>query len=675
MSANTTTATAVPEDTIEQRVLVLAPYGRDAAEVCRVLGQAGIGAEPCPDVDALCGAVREGAAAALVAEEALAGGAVDQLGAALAEQPPWSDFPLLLMISRSRDQGDGWQLLRNLENFAYLRLLERPLRTASLVSAVRTAVRSRWRQYQVRDELAARQRAEQALGRQRELLQGIVDNIPVMLVIWDANLRRFTLNRHVEEVLGWTTADAAEGDFMAKACPDPQCRAAVVHHMQSLTPGWLEQELAAKDGSRVPTEWANIRLTDDTRIGIGLDLRERKRAEKKLKQLNETLEAQVAERTAVAERRAGDLSRLAAELSEAEHRERRRLAKLLHDDLQQLLLAVKLRLPVLVECEAGQREPHVQKLDALLGECMSTSRNLTQELSPPVIEYGSLAEVLGWLGGWFGEQHGLEVGLQIGGDLPPAPEHLRVFLFDAVRELLFNVVKHSGRLEARVALSFQRGHFVTQVEDRGDGFDPEAVEARLRQPEGFGLFNIRERLEALGGMLEIHNGAGGGACFRMFVPASEEAEPEEARETARHAAARARPPHVRRGSIRVLVVDDHEVVREGMVGLLERLGDIEVVGEAANGREGVEQAEALRPDAVIMDVDMPGMNGVEATREIKHRRPETVVVGLSLHEEAGVRRAMAEAGADGYISKHAPAKDLVAAIRHLCTNGSTTTAS
>ncbi|MDZ7616218.1 MAG: response regulator transcription factor, partial [Patescibacteria group bacterium] len=108
------------------------------------------------------------------------------------------------------------------------------------------------------------------------------------------------------------------------------------------------------------------------------------------------------------------------------------------------------------------------------------------------------------------------------------------------------------------------------------------------------------------------------------------------------------------------------VVREGVVGLLERQKDLEVIGEAADGFEAIKQAETLHPDAVIMDVDMPGMNGIDATREIKRRGGETVVVGLSLHEEVSIRRAMVEAGADGYISKQAPAKDLVAAIRHLC---------
>ncbi len=178
------------------------------------------------------------------------------------------------------------------------------------------------------------------------------------------------------------------------------------------------------------------------------------------------------------------------------------------------------------------------------------------------------------------------------------------------------------------------------------------------------MFNIRERLEALGGRLEIDTSASGGACFQLFVPAKrgEKIQPPQSVEgRVRMKVRRTRPD-----LIRLLVVDDHEVVREGLVGLLDREPGLEVVGQAAHGWQAVAQVESLHPDAVIMDVDMPEMNGIDATREIKRRGEETVVVGLSLHEDDGVRRAMVEAGADGYISKHAPAKELVAAIRHLC---------
>jgi len=118
--------------------------------------------------------------------------------------------------------------------------------------------------------------------------------------------------------------------------------------------------------------------------------------------------------------------------------------------------------------------------------------------------------------------------------------------------------------------------------------------------------------------------------------------------------------------VRVLVVDDHKVVRAGFVSLLGRESDFSVVGEAADGRQAVEQAETLRPDVVVMDVQMPVMDGVEATRRIKARLPNVLSVGLSLHEEEVVSRAMIQAGAAAFLSKNGPAEELIEVIRRLC---------
>jgi PAS domain S-box-containing protein len=138
-------------------------------------------------------------------------------------------------------------------------------------------------------DISDRKHTEDQLDRERALLQGIYDNIPVLLVLWDPHLRRFTLNRAAEDVTGWTTADANEGDFMAKVYPDPARRREVVEYMRSLCPGFRELPVTAKDGSQVPVEWANIRLRDDTAIGIGVDLRERKRADAALRESEELL--------------------------------------------------------------------------------------------------------------------------------------------------------------------------------------------------------------------------------------------------------------------------------------------------------------------------------------------------------------------------------------------------
>ncbi len=115
--------------------------------------------------------------------------------------------------------------------------------------------------------------------------------------------------------------------------------------------------------------------------------------------------------------------------------------------------------------------------------------------------------------------------------------------------------------------------------------------------------------------------------------------------------------------LRVLVADDHEVVRQGLAALLREQQDIQFVGEAANGREAVDLASRLRPDVVIMDVAMPLMNGDEATRQTKMHLPGTRVVALSMYAEDGMVERMRRAGADCYILKTAPADELLAAIR------------
>ena len=115
--------------------------------------------------------------------------------------------------------------------------------------------------------------------------------------------------------------------------------------------------------------------------------------------------------------------------------------------------------------------------------------------------------------------------------------------------------------------------------------------------------------------------------------------------------------------IRVLLVDDHKVVRRGLRGFLELLDDIEIVGEAENGREGVEAARELRPDVVLMDLLMPELDGIGAISQIKAELPEIELVALtSFVEEARVTAAL-EAGASGYILKDADADDVADAIR------------
>ncbi|HWC00279.1 MAG TPA: response regulator transcription factor [Bryobacteraceae bacterium] len=116
-------------------------------------------------------------------------------------------------------------------------------------------------------------------------------------------------------------------------------------------------------------------------------------------------------------------------------------------------------------------------------------------------------------------------------------------------------------------------------------------------------------------------------------------------------------------TIRILLADDHAVVRQGFKAILTAQPDMEIVGEAGNGREAAELAEKLQPDVVVMDVAMPELNGIEATRRLAASSPRTRVLALSMHKDSVYVREILRAGARGYLLKDAIASDLLSAIR------------
>ena len=115
--------------------------------------------------------------------------------------------------------------------------------------------------------------------------------------------------------------------------------------------------------------------------------------------------------------------------------------------------------------------------------------------------------------------------------------------------------------------------------------------------------------------------------------------------------------------IRVFLADDHLILREGIRSILEKVPDIEMIGEAADGKEAVAKVEQLAPDVVLMDITMPGLNGLEATRQIKQKHPSIKVLILTMHETDQYLSEMLEAGASGYVVKTTTSRELISAIR------------
>ncbi len=121
--------------------------------------------------------------------------------------------------------------------------------------------------------------------------------------------------------------------------------------------------------------------------------------------------------------------------------------------------------------------------------------------------------------------------------------------------------------------------------------------------------------------------------------------------------------------LRILLADDHKVVRDGLRLLIDGQRDMRVVGEASNGQEALQEARELKPDVVVMDLSMPELNGLQATERLKAQRPEIKVVALTVHEDTSYLLQLCKAGAAGYVLKRSAGDDLIRAIRAVAAGG------
>jgi len=355
-----------------------------------------------------------------------------------------------------------------------------------------------------------RKQAEAAREHARELLAGILERVPVMITIYDPQLRRFHLNAELRRVLGWTDEDARDRGLLELCYPEPAVREEARRFMESAQPGWRELTVTAKDGTCVETAWANVRLSDETQVGIGIDLRERKRAE--------------------------------AAHREGERRKDDFLALLSHE-LRNPLAPIRNSLYILERVPPGSEQARravevidrqARQLERLVGDLLDVSRiargKLHLERAP--LELGALVERTVEDHRSLFEAAGVTLSLERGGT-PLVIEGDAARVAQALGNLLGNAVKFTSR-GGRVTVSLDAAgrEAVLRVRDTGVGippdrlvglFEPFAQAGRPAETRkgglGLGLALVKAVAELHGGSASASSeGAGRGAELTLRLP-------------------------------------------------------------------------------------------------------------------------------------------------------------
>lgn len=521
----------------------------------------------------------------------------------------------------------------------------------------------------VRD-ITERKRAEAGLRESEAHFRMLADAAPVLIRMAGIDKLCTWLNRPWLEYTGRALEDELGDGWTAGVHPDDakHCLEIYTLHFDRHEPFEMEFRLRKHDGTYgwILDRGVPLVSADGTfagYLGASLDITDRKHAEDQLQEWTVELEQRVHERTQALVLSQERLRALASDLSSTEQQERRRLATELHDYLAQLLVVGRMKLG---QAKPLVRDPKTQQLlneaDDVLTQSLNYTRVLVAQLSPQVLYQFGLPAALKWLAGQM-KTHGLTVSVHCEINHLPLAEDTAAMLYQSVRELLFNVVKHAGTDHASISLMRHGEESVTiTVSDRGYGFNPTVMmETDRHHPGRFGLFNVQERIEAVGGRLDLASTKGEGTSISLTAPLGASVPSAQAPTAARP------QPRVSSSTplsqrLRILLVDDHAMVRQGLRSVLENYPDLEVIGEAGDGEAAIMLTAALKPDVVVMDINMPKVDGIEATRRIVSNHPDIIVIGLSVQNERHVEDAMVSAGAAVFVTKERAAVQLYEAI-------------
>ncbi|MFZ0638903.1 MAG: response regulator [Candidatus Acidiferrales bacterium] len=366
------------------------------------------------------------------------------------------------------------------------------------------------------------------------------------------------------------------------------------------------------------------------------------------------------------------LRQLSSRLLELQDEERRRISRDLHDITGQKLalqcIALS-RMTRLLSPNANEetRESIAQCLD-LTNQISEEIRTLSYLLHPPLLDELGLSAAVNWYSQGFQKRTGIRVDVDIDRDLPRLRPDVEVALFRVVQESLANVHRYSESPTAYVRVRSDRDEFKLEVGDFGKGMQLEKTKSPRAEiaPLGVGIQGMRQRIRQFSGRLEILSQLGKGTVVIAFLPIrelslqmqSDEKKPSQEDE------APGKPGGEDTGSRRrILIADDHELLRRGVRSMLENETDLQVCGEAIDGTDAVDKTLKLNPDLVILDINMPALNGLAAVRQILRARPETKILIFTVHESEQTVQESFLAGAHGFLSKGKAGRDLIDAVK------------
>jgi len=370
------------------------------------------------------------------------------------------------------------------------------------------------------------------------------------------------------------------------------------------------------------------------------------------------------------------LRNLSGRLLRLQDEERRRISRDLHDVTGQKLALLSMDLSGILKKKIIAKDEDINRL---LLECISLSNEVNKEirtlsylLHPPLLDELGLASAVEWFTQGFENRTGIRVSVDIPSSLVRLAPDAEVALFRIVQESLANVHRYSGSAVAYVRARSEAGEVRLEIGDYGKGMSDESKMSNRASvaPLGVGIQGMKERLRQLSGKLEIMSGPGKGTLVTAILPIGSQRkkiadsyEGSEIRDNQLNPAVEIEESNGWRK--RILIADDHDVLRRGIRTMLESDPGLEVCGEAVDGKDALEKTLAQAPDLVILDINMPIMNGLDVLRQIVRHRPQTKVLAFSVHDSKQIVEEILAAGAHSYLSKATAGQHLVHEVRLL----------